>query len=230
MKNFRFVLWVGFTACGGAKTSGPGTPHEPEPSDAAPRSAWGGGAPDANASGLGDTGVAPVPEGPSVPLGFRLKNAGKDDLVFAIDKGWQPVIFAYSGKPPKAKPALLFPTACTASCEAAPLDMCPVCRESTDPKVRKKQEKEETKREVTAPGKAVEVPWDGKVFAYEKATGKKHCKCWRKVDPAADSYTVKACGLRPAKEAGATSRIVCAETQVTLPAEPGAAIELTFGP
>jgi hypothetical protein len=166
----------------------------------------------------------PIDAGPPPPpYTFSLENPEATDVTFAIDKGWQPVIFAYTGKPPKAKSVLLFPTFCTESCEADPKAMCPICREPVEPKDRQKHEKAETKREVAPAGGKFELAWDGKVFAYEKAPkearGKKRkCQCWRKVDPPADTYTIKACGLRPAEKVGGGSRFVCAETQVALPA------------
>jgi len=255
---------LALAACGGTKKDAEG-PGATGADDAASMSAWGGGAPDANASGLEDTGKpgggttrpdqpgggpgkpggkpdlpagtgAPGAPGvgpatPASPFTFALENAGDDDLVFAIDKGWQPVLFAYTGKPPKARSILLFPTACTESCDIDPDEMCPVCRESSDPKTRKREEKEETRRETAAAGAKVSVPWDGKVFVYEKAppeAGRKKCQCWRKVDPPPDTYTIKACGLRPAKRAGSASRAVCAEAAVTLPAT-DPTITLSFG-
>jgi hypothetical protein len=154
--------------------------------------------------------------------------------VFAIDKGWQPVLFAYSGKPPKAKSVLLFPTYCTESCDAAPDAMCPICKEPEKPKDRQKAEKLETKREIAPAGGSVKVEWDGKVFAYEKAPKeargkKKRCQCWRKVDPPPETYTVKACGLRPSTKAGEPSTPMCAETQIALPAaETPTVVKLTF--
>ncbi len=44
-----------------------------------------------------------MPDAAPPAVSFVLENHGKTDLSFAVDKGWQPVLFAYSGKPPKAK-------------------------------------------------------------------------------------------------------------------------------
>jgi hypothetical protein len=143
---------------------------------------------------------------------FELKNEGQGDLKFGVTKGWGPVIFAYTGKPPKAKSVMLFSSACTASCDTPAEGVCPVCPEPKN----KKEEQAMARTQTAAAGGSVVVPWDGKVLVYEKAPGKKHCKCWKKVEPAADTYTVKACGLRAATEAGKGSKPVCAETQVTL--------------
>jgi hypothetical protein len=178
-----------------------------------------------------DAGPPPPPPSPFV---IELKNEGSTDVIFPIDKGWQSVIFAYSGKPPKAKSVLLFPTYCTESCDAAADLMCPVCKEPEKPKDRQKAEKEETKRETAPAGGSFTVDWDGKVYAYEKAPAaargkKKKCECWRKVDPAPETYTVKACGLRPSVKPGEPSKPVCAETQLVLPqAAPTTTVTLTF--
>jgi hypothetical protein len=157
---------------------------------------------------------------------FELKNDGASDLNFATTKGWQPVIFAFTGKPPKAKSILMFPTACTASCDSDASEICPVCPEPKN----KKEEEQMAKHETATAGSSLTVAWDGKVFAYEKAKvpGKK-CQCWRKVDPPAETYTVKACGLRASKEAGTASRPVCAQTSMVLPlTEPSTTVTVTF--
>jgi hypothetical protein len=160
------------------------------------------------------------------PVTFQLSNGSDRDLNFATTKGWQPVLFAYTGKPPHAKSMLLFPTACTASCDAADGDRCPVCAEPKN----KKEEEKMAKHETAAPGASVEVPWDAMIYRYEKTTaGRRKCQCWRKVAAPAGEYTVKACGLRAAKTAGAGSRPVCAESAMSLPlAAPPATITLAF--
>ena len=43
------------------------------------------------------------------------------------------------------------------------------------------------------------MPWDGKVFVYEKTRGGEHnkkCECWRRAEAPPADYTVKACGFR----------------------------------
>jgi cyclic pyranopterin monophosphate synthase len=123
---------------------------------------------------------APPPPGTTI----ELKNDTDGDLMFSTTKGWQPVIFAFTGKPPKAKAVMLFPGACTASCDDA--ETCPSC---PAPK-NKKEELAMAKIETAAAGGSVRVPWDGKIFAYEKAppASKKHCKCWK--CPASDDHAV----------------------------------------
>ncbi len=233
-------------ACGGSKPQPagpePGTEHAEGDSEGGGDAVGGGGGGGAAASA--DAGVAaggrivtppPADAGPPPsPYTFEIQNtSATTDLVFALDKGWQTALFAFSGKPPKAKSVLLFPTWCTESCDAAEGAMCPVCKEPKEPKDIKKWEKAETKREIVAAGATFKLDWDGKVYEYEKAPKaaakkKKSCKCWRKVDPPAETYTVRACGLRPQKEAGKSSTPVCADTQVTLPGTTPTTITLTF--
>lgn len=234
------VALVTAIGCGGGKRTGTATPlgdthatppaNEDDP-EAQPAPAVGvAAAPDAGTAGA----VMPPPPEARAPRLVFVNQSKADDLVLAYDKGWSTVVFAYTGKPPKAQAALLFPTDCTASCEAATEDMCPVCRESEDPKQRKQEEKDETKREVIAAGASFELEWDGRVVAYEKAPAearakKKKCQCWRQAAPAQDTYTIKACGLRPAKKAGSASKMQCVETEVALPFGPNATdITLSF--
>src|SRR5262249_29944559 len=138
--------------------------------------------------------TAPKPEGRSI----ELKNDGDGGLAFGTTKGWGLVVIAYTGKPPKAKSVQLFESYCTASCATPDAEICPVCKEPKN----KKEELAMAKTESAASGGSIKVPWDGKVFVYEKTKGKHHCKCWNKVDPPAETYTVRACGRRPAKEPG----------------------------
>jgi hypothetical protein len=236
MHRRQFAFVVVLAACGGSSQStvnepvqSPGATHvaEAPPAPAAPDvAAPAPGEPAARPAPPEDSGAAMIR--PSIPRGttIELKNEGDGDLMFAVTKGWQPVIFAYTGKPPKAKPVLLFASHCTASCDAPEGEVCPVCAE---PKT-KKEEAKMAKYETAAAGRSVLVPWDGKVFLYAKSAGKKSCKCWSKADPPADSYTIKACGLRPSTQAGKPSKPVCAETQVALGGGAGAGqtITLTF--
>ncbi len=163
----------------------------------------------------------PTPVGPAVT--FELKNDGDGDLVFTTTKGWQPVLFAYTGKPPKATTVFLFDAACTASCDAGD-NVCPVC---PAPK-NKKEELAMAKKETAAPGKSLQVPWDQKMVVYQKAPNGKKCKCFTKSDPPPDSYTIKACGLRASKVAGKPSKAVCTETTVALPMASGKIVTLSF--
>jgi hypothetical protein len=207
------LLVIALAACGGSQppVSEPlvGDTHEtvssPPPDAAAPGPDAAAAPPDAGAA------VAPVMGGPT----FELVNAGSGDLNFGVTKGWGPVIFAYTGKPPKARSVILFPSSCTASCDAGPEEICPVCKEPET----KKEELAMARLETVPAGSSFRVPWDGKVRVYEKAPGgPKGCKCFRAMDPAPGTYTVKACGLRPPSQPGKPSRPVCTETPVTVAA------------
>jgi hypothetical protein len=209
----RFMV-IALAACGGSQppVSEPlvGDTHQtvtsPPPDAAvAPADAAAAPAPDGGAA------VVPVMAGPS----FELVNAGSADLNFGVTKGWGPVIFAYTGKPPKARSVILFESSCTASCDSGPEEICPVCKEPET----KKEELAMARLETVPAGSSFKVPWDGKVRVYEKAPGgPKGCKCFRTVDPAPGTYTVKACGLRPPTQPGKPSRPVCTETPVTVAA------------
>jgi hypothetical protein len=234
-------------ACGGSKPKPaeepPGTSHEgggPEVTGElgvgpGPGGPGGAAAPDAGVGGARAI-PAPLPDAgpPPPPYTFEINNTGASELHFALDKGWQTALFAYTGKPPKAKSVLLFPTWCTESCDADVGAMCPVCKEPKEPKDIKKWEKAETKREVVAAGGTFKLEWDGKVYVYEKAPKeaakkKKSCQCWRKVDAAPETYTVKACGLRPDRTAGKSSTPMCAESQMTVPGpSPATTVRLDF--
>src|SRR5215468_4084161 len=223
MSRASLAFTVILAACGGgqAQTPPPAAPGETHAPTTTPTVA----APDVAPTAPGDITAPPPPTPtppeqpqirPPVPLPvagttIELKNDGESDLMFSTTKGWQSLVFAYTGKPPKAKSVMLFEGFCTASCDSGD-KVCPVCPEPKN----KKEELAMAKSEMAAAGGSVKVPWDGKIFVYEKASGKHHCKCWRKVDPPADTYTIKACGLRPSKEPGKPSKPVCSETQATL--------------
>lgn len=166
----------------------------------------------------------------SAPVTFVLKNSHSQELAFNMDRGWQPNLFAYTGKPPRAKWILMFPKHCTASCELAEAERCPECREPE----RAREQLASQKLERVAPGDELVVPWDGQVYVYEKTRGKgrkgkrKRCECHR-VEPAPPaSYTVKACGLRLTRSAEKRSRLQCVEAEMTLPAQGPLRIELDF--
>jgi len=165
----------------------------------------------------------PAPPPPAV-LTFELRNEGTTDVVFTTTRGWQPVLFAYTGTPPKAKTVFLFETNCTASCDAGD-NVCPVCPAPKTKKEELAMAKTETAR---AAGGSVKVPWDGKVVAYQKAPAGKKCKCFSKADVPPDSYTIKACGLRQSNVKGKPSKAVCAETTVALPAGGQQTVTLSF--
>lgn len=225
MRTGRFLMVVALVSCG-SKVKVP-----PEPlarADELKRDKVVEPDTDATVSGV-PVAPAPTPEPakpetvPGTGAMFELKNDGDGDLVFTTTKGWQPVLFAYTGKPPKAKTVFLFETACTAACDAGD-NVCPVC---PAPK-NKKEEVAMAKKETAASGKSLRVPWDQKVVAYQKAPGGKKCKCFTKADPTPDSYTIKACGLRASKVAGKPSKAVCTETTVALPLQAGQVVSLSF--
>lgn len=160
------------------------------------------------------------------PVTFKLKNTGDESLFLNMDKGWQAVIYAYSGTPPNAKSILMFPTHCTASCDAAPEDICPVCEEPE----RVAEIKAAENHDEVAPGDSRLVPWDGLAFQYKKARGKRaKCKCYGTAEPAPETYTIKACGLRKTQSAKARSKYQCVESSLTIPVEEPVVVELDFG-
>lgn len=234
MSRASLAFLVIVAACGGGQAQTPpavpGETHTPSSTPAVT-------APDMAPTAPGET-TAPPPTTPTPPeqpqirppvpppvagTTIELKNDGEGDLMFSTTKGWQSLVFAYTGKPPKAKSVMLFEGYCTASCDSGD-GVCPVCPEPKN----KKEELAMAKSETAAAGGSIKVPWDGKVFVYEKAPGKHHCKCWHKVDPPADTYTIKACGLRPSKEPGKPSKPVCSETQAALGGATPATITISF--
>lgn len=174
-----------------------------------------------------EPGPAPVEEPPAVT--FRLVNTAKQDLAFSIDKGWQPVIFAFSGKPPNAKSILMFPKFCTASCDAAAEEVCPYCPEPENVKEAKASEQ----RQVVAAGDSIEVPWDGEIFVYEKTRGtrdgkRQRCDCYRKEPVPPETYTVRACGLRITKTADRSTKYQCVDGTMSFPADGPQEVILEF--
>ena len=176
----------------------------------------------------GEEGADALPEEPAA-VTFRLVNQAKEDLVFSTDKGWQPVIFAFSGEPPNAKSILMFPKFCTASCDAAAEERCPYCPEPE----RVREVKDAEQREVVAAGASIEVPWDGEIYVYEKTRGtrdgkKKRCDCYRKELVPPETYTVRACGLRITKTASSTTKYQCVDGTMAFPAEGPQVVTLEF--
>jgi hypothetical protein len=216
-------------ACGGGQKDAettPGDTHETPPDDVG-----GDGTAPVEVVDAGPPDAAPVPVSP-VTLVF--KNDGQTDLTFSLDKGWGGTVFAYSGKPPKAKPALLFPKYCTGPCDAlTPEEACPVCKEGETPKERQAAERAETLREMVAPGGTYELGWDGQVLVYEKASkeqrGKnKKCECFRKAAPEVGEYTVRACAMRTASKLNEISKTECVEGVVQLPVPDGETVRVDF--
>ncbi len=174
-------------------------------------------------------GTAAEPAPPENGVIFRLRNTSDKELVFSLDKGWQPILFAFSGKPPKAKSLLMFPTHCTASCGTQADSRCPYCPEPVKVRDIKKAEK----REIVAPGAFIDVPWNGEAYVYQKTKGKRRartvrCQCYNKRSPEPAVYTVRACGLRLTDSAKHSSKYQCESTEMSLPDQTGQIIEIEF--
>ncbi len=213
--------------CGGSQApaqSAPGDTHaSSEGDDLDPEPGIGEG----EGEGEGETGQETVPPAPEAPVTFRVVNRAKDDLVFSIEKGWQTSFIAFSGKPPKAKPIVMFPKHCTASCDLAAEEVCPVCE--APEKVNDVKAAEQ--RQVVASGASFDVPWDGKVFVYEKAKGARRnqrCECYRTEEVPPETYTVRVCGLRLTKSADKLTKLQCVDTTMTVPADEPQVITVEF--
>jgi len=173
------------------------------------------------------------PQGPDAqpaPLTFVFRNTHTEDLVFNMDAGWAANIIMFSGQPPKAVSVLPFARHCTASCEAADEDRCPLCEEPEDLKEIRAAQRFET----VVPGASIHVPWDTRVHVYKKTRGlqqghKKRCKCYTTEPIPENTYTVRACGLRLTKTAKERSKIQCVDRQITFPGDPFQVVELEFG-
>ncbi len=182
-------------------------------------------------SATADAGAEAPPAALSdAPVTFVLRNSGDEPLYLNMDKGWQAVIYAYSGKPPNAKSILMFPTHCTASCDADAADVCPVCEEPQ----RVKDIKAAENHDAVEPGDSRVVPWDGLAFNYQKTKGERDgrrvkCKCSTTAEPPAETYTIKACGLRKTQSAKSRSKYQCVESTLTLPITEPVQVELDFG-
>ncbi len=175
--------------------------------------------------------VVPETDPDSSPeITFVIKNQAEGPLTLNMDKGWQAVIFSYRGTPPNAKSMLMFPTHCTASCDADKAEVCPYCPAPT----RARDIKAAEKQDDVSPGDTREVKWNLLAFDYEKTRGTRNgkknarCNCYREVAPEPGTYTVKACGLRKTKDAKKRSQYQCVETQMTLPITESQRIELNF--
>jgi hypothetical protein len=180
---------------------------------------------------MADAGAPPADaEPPPAPVTFVLKNSHSEELAFSMNKGWQPNFIAFTGKPPKAKSVLLFATHCTAACEAPDEERCPVCEEPETAKERIAAQRFEK----VPPGGEIAVPWDGKVFSYEKTRFKlggknKRCECYRTEEPPPGTYTVRAVGLRLTKDVGTNTGMQTVDAEMSLPADGPIRIEFDFG-
>ena len=164
---------------------------------------------------------------PTSIVTFRLHNSGDEDLVFSMDRGWQPIIFAHYGVRPNAKSILMFPKHCTAACEVPEEERCPYCVKN----LKAREEKRAEKRLIVPPQGTFEVPWDGEVFVYEKTRGirdgrRKSCRCYTTQPAPSETYFVTACGLRITKEATKRSNYQCIKGTMTFP--PSEPLVLTF--
>lgn len=225
------MLAITVASCGGAKHGDgevPGVSHKTADGDGGGTTLAGDDIDTPMSSQLPDAGA--LDAGPVAPVTFVLKNSGEKDLFLNMDKGWQAVIYAYSGKPPEARSMLMFPKHCTASCEAPPEEVCPYCPEPERVKDIKKAEK----HEAVAPGTTREVPWDGLARSYKRIRGTQkgkrvRCECFNAVEPEPETYTIKACGLRKTQSAKKRSTYQCVEASLTLPIEEPVRVELDFG-
>lgn len=218
------ILLAGIFACGGsnaAESKTPGMDHKTPVGD---------GDTDIDSpltSTAPDAGV--TTSTPASPVTFVLKNSAKESLFINMDKGFAAVIYAYSGQPPNAKSILMFPTHCTASCDSAPEDICPVCEEPT----RANDIKAAEKHDEVKPGDVRTVPWDGMVFDYKKTKGtqsgkRARCRCFESVEPPPEEYIIKACGLRKTQTAKQASKYQCVTGTLTLPITDPVVVELDF--
>ncbi len=160
---------------------------------------------------------------------FVLRNSHREELAFNMDRGWQPNLFAYRGKPPRAKWILMFPKHCAAACSAPERERCPVCREPESGKAQLSAQKFTR----VAPGDELSVPWDGQVFVYEKTRARRkgkrrRCECHRTEPAPPGTYTVRACGLRLTRSAERRSQLQCVNAEMILPASSPQRIEFDF--
>lgn len=204
--------------------TGPGSGNPGGPGDS---TAAAGGDPCAADPALADGGVAETDE-PEPAVTFEIINSWSEDLVFNLDAGWGGTVLVFSGKPPKAKSVLPWPTHCTAGCDAPEADRCPVCKKPE--KITEIREAET--RENVAPGETFELGWNGEVHVYEKTrVGKKRCECFTKEPVPEASYTVRACGLRLSQEHKKESTFQCVtlEDALSFPSEEPQRVVLDFG-
>jgi len=153
---------------------------------------------------------------------IELKNAGTTDLTLSIDKGWAFTVFAVPSKDRKLSP-WLFPKFCTASCSAEPKDLCPICEVEEENVIkRKKAEIAGIKEVVVPPGKSHTLPWNGKLYVYEKTSTtvgrrKRSCDCYQEIDAPPGTYTVQGLGRRPPAKVGKAPIISKPTAEVVLP-------------
>ena len=229
------LLLLAQASCGGARTgeSGdtPGQTHSTAIGDGEIGLEGGGDDVEtpltSTAEPAADAGVT----APAAPVTFVLTNSGTDNLYINMDKGWQAVIYAYSGQPPNAKPMVMFAPHCTASCDAAAEDLCPVCEAPQ----RVKEIKAAENHDELEPGQSREVSWNLEAFTSKRTKkGKRDgrrvsCNCFNTAEPTPATYTIKACALRKTQSAKSRSLYQCAESTLTLPVTEPVKVELDFG-
>ncbi|MCP4443713.1 MAG: hypothetical protein GY811_00010 [Myxococcales bacterium] len=235
------VLAAGFllaaqVSCGGTQSTreGGGTPGQSHSTSSASGDEVTDGGDDDIDAPLGSPPPVVATDPPAAasdsPVTFVLKNSGNESLFLNMDKGWSAVIYAYSGTPPNAKSILMFQTHCTASCDSAPEDVCPLCEAPE----RLAEIRAAENHDEVAVGDQRAVPWDGLAFSYKKTRGtrnNKHvrCSCSTTAEPAPETYTIKACGLRKTQSAKSRSKYQCVESTISLPVTEPVTVELDFG-
>lgn len=226
-------------SCGGSQApaqTGPGDNVHATPTsegdvegDVASGPGLAGEATDPMATDGADGATEPAVESEPPPVTFRLVNQASEDLVFSIEKGWQTSFIAFSGKPPNAKPIIMYPKWCTHSCDLAEAERCEVCEEPSTVKEARAAEQ----RLVIAPGEAHELGWDGLNHVYEDTRvnqdGRRvKCECYRQEMAPPETYTVRACGLRITKVASESTKLQCVDATMTLPSDSPQVITIEF--
>jgi len=229
-----WLIWLAmpWLACGSSSTATrsatPGDTHAPtgEAGDVPVAGSDRGAAVDGVEVGDGiapDASVAPA-------VTFHIVNTGTSELSFSQNKGWQPVIFAWSGERGKgAKPLIMFEKFCTASCDAAADAVCPSC---PVPETNRAAREAQQYAHVPA-GESLDVPWDGLAFVYDKTHGttnvkRTRCECYRRVEPSSAQYTVMACGQRLTAKANQRSAHQCVEATMSLPRDEPIVVTFEF--
>lgn len=232
-KVLVFSAGLIFAACGGESQKVPQTPSVTKTSQGStkatsPEAPSGEGGEPVSDAGVGVNGQV-VGAAPSL-VTFRLKNTYSEDLSFSIEKGWQHLVFAYSGTPPNAKSIVMFPKHCTASCDVSKEEVCPYCPEPETVKEIKAAEV----HQVVKAGEFYDLPWDGQQLVYKKTKGTRNgraarCECYESQDVPPETYTVQACGLRVTNSAKKSTKYQCAKGTMTFPMTSPQVIELEFG-
>ena len=206
-------------SCGGTQVAGEQrAAHEPY-ADASPM-----------AVGSGQDAAAKMDQPPATSAyTIELINKGDSELMVSVRKGWQPVVFALQGKPPKATAFMLFPKHCMQSCDIAAAQMCPVCEVNEKNVVKRRKQELAQKKDVSAPpGGTITIPWDGHFYDYQLAPAEARtrknstCQCYQPADPAPGVYQFWVTGRRrQTKKFGKPARMSRLIQSVTLPLPAG---------